>query len=434
MMHAYIAWKPNKQDHLRQRGEVMLSTNQDRIRERIETLGGFNATPGNGCTRLSYSHEYRKAQDFIARECRALGLEVAIDGIGNMRARLSGTDPNALPVLTGSHIDTVLYGGNYDGVVGVVGALEALSVIKEQKLILKHPVELIVFVEEEGASFGSATAGSKALIGRYSPDGLKHLLNDDGLSMFDAAKKFGLNPEEMNSHTIVRGQFKAMLELHIEQSVVLESESIPIGIVQAIAGIKQFKVELTGLPNHAGATPMNLRNDPMAGASRIISFVEDAAKSMVLETTVGTVGKIHCMPNITNVIPGKVIFSVDIRDVRPEGIERMEELLRGKIVEVCKEYGLKSEVTLLGDSRPIVLPDALISTIESVAKGLGVPYLKMNSGAVHDSCLLADIMDVGMIFVPSVNGRSHVPEEYTKYEDIKLGCDILLAAIVELAR
>lgn len=412
----------------------MLSTNQDRIRERIETLGSFNATPGSGCTRFSYSPEYRKAQDFIESECIALGLEVAIDGIGNMRASLPGTDPNALPVLTGSHMDTVLYGGNYDGVVGVVGALESLTVMKEQNILLTHPVELIVFIEEEGASFGSGTMGSKVLTGMYSPDRLKHLLNDDGLSMFEAAKKFGLDPEEMGSHTIERGQFKAMLELHIEQSVVLESESIPIGIVQAIAGIKQFKVELTGVPNHAGATPMHLRKDTMAGASRIISFVEDAARSKVFETTVGTVGKIQCLPNIPNVIPGKVTFSVDIRDVCPEGIERMEELTRRKIEEVCQEYGLRSEVTLLGESRPIVLPDGMISLIESVAISRDVPYLRMNSGAVHDSCLLADIMDVGMIFVPSVNGRSHVPEEYTKYEDIKLGCDILLAALVELAR
>lgn len=412
----------------------MLSTSLNRIRERIEALGRFNATPGNGCTRFSYSPEYRKAQDFLASECSDLGLEVTFDAIGNMRARLEGSDPDALPVLTGSHIDTVLFGGNYDGVVGVVGALEALAVIKEQKLILTHPVELIVFVEEEGASFGSTMAGSKAFVGKYLSDDLKHLLNDDGLSMFDAAKRYGLHPEKMGSHTIAQDQFKAMLELHIEQSVVLESESIPIGIVQAIAGIKQFKVELTGVPNHAGATPMHLRNDPMAGASRIISFVEDAARSRVFQTTVGTVGKIQCLPNTPNVIPGNVIFSVDIRDVRSEGIERMEELLRNKIEQVCMEYGLESEVTLLGDSRPIVLPEGLISQIESVAKKRDVPYLRMNSGAVHDSCLLADIMDVGMIFVPSVNGRSHVPEEYTKYEDIKLGCDILLATLVQLAR
>lgn len=414
-------------------GEVMLSTNLERIRERIEILGSFNATPGNGCTRFSYSSEYRKALDFLVYECRDLGLDVKIDGIGNMRARLAGTDPDALPVLTGSHLDTVLYGGNYDGVVGVVGALEALAVLKEQDISLKHPVELIVFIEEEGASFGSTPTGSKALTGRYSTEDLKHLLNNEGISFYDAAIKFGLNPEDICTQTITRGQYKAMLELHIEQSVVLESESIPIGIVQAIAGIKQLKVELTGVPNHAGATPMKLRNDPMAGASRIISFVEDAAKSLVFDTTVGTVGKINCYPNIPNVIPGKVIFSVDIRDVRPEGIERMEELLRGKIAEVCREYGLRSEVILLGESRPIVLPETLVSTLESVAKGLGVPYLKMNSGAVHDSCLLADIMDVGMIFVPSVNGRSHVPEEYTRHEDIKLGCDILLSAILKLA-
>ena len=225
-----------------------------------------------------------------------------------------------------------------------------------------------------------------------------------------------------------------MLELHIEQSVVLELHSIPIGIVQAIAGIKQFRIELEGIPNHAGATPMQLRNDPLAAACRIISFVEDAAKSLVFETTVGTVGKIHCLPNVTNVIPGRVTFSVDVRDVEDAGIERMEKLIREKIEGVCLEYGLTSKVTLLGESRSVVLPDRLVSIIESVAKGQRVPYLKMNSGAVHDSCLLADIMDVGMIFVPSVNGRSHVPEEYTKYEDIKLGCDILLAAIEELAR
>ncbi|MEA3507470.1 MAG: Zn-dependent hydrolase [Synergistota bacterium] len=412
----------------------MLATNFDRITKRIETLGGFNATPGNGCTRVSYSPQYRQAQEFLVAECEAAGLEVAIDAIGNMRARREGTTPGAKAVLSGSHIDTVPHGGNYDGVVGVVGALEALTVLAENNVRLTRPLELIIFVEEEGSVFGSTTAGSKALAGVYGVDDLKRLKNDEGTSFFDAAADYGLDPSAIGEYRLDSKEIKAMVELHIEQSVVLESQGLPLGVVQAIAGIRQFAIELQGVANHAGATPMNLRNDPLAAASRVISFVEEAADKKAFDTTVGTVGRIQCRPNVSNVIPGRVAFTVDARDVMPEGLETMDRLLRAEVKRVADRYGLKATVNLIGESRPITLPQSVSNVIENAAKNRDVPFLRMNSGAVHDACLLADITDVGMIFVPSAGGRSHVPEEFTRMEDIATGCDVLLDTLVELAR
>lgn len=410
-----------------------MQVNIDRIKRRIDKLSSFNATPGNGCTRFSFSEEYEKALDFIKQECAEMGLPASIDGIGNLRCRLEGSLPDSPSILTGSHLDTVPFGGNYDGVVGVVGALEVLNVINEQKISIKNSVELIVFVEEEGSSFGSTMVGSKTLVGRYKTEDLKCLLNESGTSFYEAAKNFGLNPEGIEPGCFEKGQFKAMLELHIEQSLVLESRSVPVGIVKAIAGIKQFKVILKGVPNHAGATPMDLRNDPLCGAAKLITFLELSAKYDAFDSTVATVGKIQCYPNVPNVIPGEVVFTVDIRDVRAEGIERVEALFREEIQKISSDYGLEWEFSMIGETETIELAENLIDLLERNAKQLKMSYFKMNSGAVHDSSLLAELTDVGMIFVPSVKGRSHVPEEYTEIQDIKLGCDLLLASIIELA-
>lgn len=418
----------------KQGGAYMLSTSIDRIRKHIETFAGFNATPRIGCTRVSYSPQYRQAQDYLVRECEAAGLAVSIDAIGNIRARREGTAPGARAVLSGSHIDTVPHGGNYDGVAGVVGALEALTVLAENSISLSHPIELIVFVEEEGSVFGSTTAGSKALAGVYGVDDLKRLKDNEGKSFFDTAAEYGLDPAAIGRFRLDGEKIKAMVELHIEQSVVLESQGFPLGVVQAIAGIRQFSIELCGVANHAGATPMNLRNDPMAAASRIITFVEEAAAQKAFDTTVGTVGRIQCQPNVSNVIPGRVVFTVDARDVKPEGLETMDRLLRSEVKRVADEYGLTATVDLLGESRPITLSQNISGVIENAAINRNVSFLRMNSGAVHDACLLADITDVGMIFVPSAGGRSHVPEEFTTMEDIATGCDVLLDTLVELAR
>ncbi|HOJ82605.1 MAG TPA: Zn-dependent hydrolase [Acetomicrobium flavidum] len=412
----------------------MLETNLERIRHNLETLSTFNSTPDHGCTRLSFSHEHRRALDFLTEACTSLGMDVVIDPVGNFRARLKGSSLSAPAVMCGSHIDTVLHGGKFDGAAGVVAALEALTVIKEQEVSLRHPLELIAFVEEEGASFGGGLVGSKALVGQYTVKDLMKIVNDEGVSFYEAAKRFGLNPDDLENYVIKKGDVKALIELHIEQGNVLYTKSIPLGVVEAIVGIRQLSVTLTGMANHAGTTPMNLRHDALAAASKLISFVEHCARHEAFDTTVATVGKIHCFPNVTNVIPGKVVFSVDIRDIRDEGISKVEQLIREEVKRISSEYGLQYSISLVGDSKPVKLSEEVISVIQRTAEEVGVKYLKMHSGAGHDSAILTEVTDVGMIFVPSIEGISHAPDENTTFEDLKTGCDVLVNSLVKLAQ
>ena len=410
-----------------------METNLNRIIEEIELFSNFNTTPGKGVTRFSYSDADKEAKNYLKQHFESLDLEVSIDAVGNIRAKRKGTDVNAPSVMTGSHIDTVLYGGKFDGVVGVVGALEVIRVLNENSIPTWHPVEVVIFVEEEGSNFMSTMAGSKAMIGKYGPEELKNLVTDKGVSMYEMAKSSGFSPEKAHDSVIKPGEIKAMIELHIEQAAVLDVEDIPTGIVKAIAGIKTYTIEIEGVSNHAGATPMHLRNNPMSAAAEIISQVDSIVAQKANSTTVGTVGRIICEPNVANIIPEKVMFTLDVRDVDPEGIDIPVAEIEKLLDSTARKHGVKKQMTLVAEAAPIKLADDVIEIIEEEAKRRGIRYKLMNSGAVHDSSMLADVTSVGMIFVPSVNGRSHVQYEKTEFEDIKLGCDLLLGAVYKLA-
>ncbi|KON30371.1 N-carbamoyl-L-amino acid hydrolase [miscellaneous Crenarchaeota group-15 archaeon DG-45] len=410
-----------------------METNIERVKKDIEAICRFNSTPGMGYTRFSYSPEDAEAREYLLGEFAEAGLEANVDAVGNIRARLEGVDPEAPVVMSGSHIDTVLHGGMFDGLVGTVGALEAVRSIVESGVRTKHPIEVVVFVEEEGSNFGSTTAGSKAMVGIYGLEDIRRLKNDEGVSMYDMAKGFGLDPDDITGHVLGPGEVKAMIELHIEQSVVLDAEGIPIGIVEAIAGIKSYEIELTGVANHAGATPMHMRQDPLAAAAKVIAAVGGIAGKTGSPSTVGTVGRIVCEPNVPNVIPGRVLFTLDARDVNPEGIDMLVRRTEETMKEAARVHGVGASMRLIGESKTIIVPTEMIDLIEESARERGIPYRLMHSGAVHDSCLLAEITDIGMIFAPSIDGRSHVPEESTGFEDVKTGCDLLLDTILKLA-
>jgi hydantoinase/carbamoylase family amidase len=399
----------------------------------IDGISAFNATAGNGYTRFSYSEADRQAREYLIRKFNELGLSIRVDGVGNIRARLDGTRRGARVVMTGSHIDTVRNGGKFDGVVGVVCALEVVRSIVEEGRRLTHPIEIVVFAEEEGSNFMATMAGSKAMTGKYCVQDLKELVNEDGTSMYQTVKRFGLDPDRLEDEVIRPGEIKAMIEVHIEQGAMLAEEKVPIGIVEAIAGIKTFSIELEGVSNHAGTTPMHLRKNPMTAAARIISELDDIIKEMGTPKTVGTVGKILCEPNVPNIIPGKVSFTIDLRDVVPVGINAVETRLRERIQEEATRGRLGSTITVVSATEPISLDEVIVAAIERVAIRKGVAYRRMQSGAVHDSSVLAGITKVGMIFVPSINGRSHAPEEQTDIKDILVACDVLCGVINELA-
>ena len=405
----------------------------ERIKNDIETIAQFNTTPGNGTTRYTYSKEDQGVREYLIKEMTALGLDIIIDAIGNIRGRLKGKN-NELPVvMTGSHIDTVTYGGNFDGVAGVIAGLEALRVFVENGVKPMHPIELIVFVEEEGPQFNFPLAGSRILTGKYDVEVLKDQKNNDGISMYEKAIQFGLDPSEMKKYLFKKNEIKAMIELHIEQSVVLDELNIPVGIVEAVAGRKWIELSFMGNSNHAGATPMQFRKDPMVGAAQIIANLREIVTEKANETTVGTVGRINCYPNEPNVIPEKVTFTIDVRDTDQNGIDTVEKEVRALAEEVCQTYHLKFTMEQLSETQPILFSKEVIDAIELSATNRKTSFIKMNSGALHDSCLMNDVTQVGMIFVPSIEGRSHCPQELTQYTDIKAGVDVLIGALIELA-
>lgn len=409
-----------------------MEINLSRLMNDFENIVGFTSTPGNGCTRFSYSKEDRRVREYLFARMEELGMDVKVDAIGNIRATY-GKELNRPSIMIGSHHDTVKNGGKYDGLTGVLAALEIIRVLKEEKAELQQPIELVSFAEEEGSNFGITMLGSKVFAGKYSLEELKTIKNAEGKSVYETAKDFGFEIDQAERDILQRGEIDAMIELHIEQGQILESQQKSIGIVQAIAGMRTYKVTIEGDSNHAGTTPMDLRSDPMAGAAEIISQIRKTAKNDVLQSTVATVGKIECRPNIPNVIPQEVEFYVDIRDVEAKGVEIVSGKLAQKVKEVSDEHSLKCTIELVGESRTVKLSSRLIEKIEETAIEKRFDYLKLNSGAVHDTAMLSGLTDIGMIFIPSKGGKSHCPEEYTSEKDLKAGCDLLLNVVRKLA-
>lgn len=388
----------------------------------------------DGCTRHSYSLQDKIAREYIIKQCRDLDLDVTIDGVGNIRALYSG-DGNVsnMSILVGSHIDTVTSGGAYDGVLGVICGLETIRVIKENHIHIKHPLELIIFSEEEGSNFAGTMLGSKALIGKLTKEELKETHNDDGKSAYEVIKDFGYDPESMQDHVIKPGQIKAMIEMHIEQGDSLDREGFEIGIVQAIAGQRTYKITLNGVSNHAGSTQMISRHDPLVGASQVIYALKQEAVNYEDKTAVATVGKIACYPNASNAIAEQVEFYVDIRDVNQKGILDLSDTLKVLVDNTCMENGLTSKIDMIAQSPIVCLDDHIKDVLVQAAQRSATSYKLTNSGAVHDSVMLTEITKVGMLFVPSVDGLSHCPQEFTKEKDIEKGCNILIDAVTDLA-
>lgn len=333
--------------------------------------------------------------------------------------------------MAGSHIDSVFQGGRFDGVAGVVSALEVVRVIAERETPHRHPIDIVVFAEEEGSRFESVMIGSRIWIGKFSLHDLHKFKDKDGISYIEAMESCGLVPDD--PAILKSGEVKAMLELHIEQSLILESKGLQIGVVEGINGIKQFIVTIYGVSNHAGATPMGLRHDALQGAVRMIAAVEEIAAHDMGKNTVATVGFLSCEPGQANVIPGRVQFTIDIRDLDSNRLDETTKKITAVIQKICQDRELNFEIKPRSDTPPVVLSEDIVHLIERIARERNIKTLRMPSGALHDSSILPEITNVGMIFVPSKDERSHCPEEFTDLKDIKLGADILLGTIIELA-
>ncbi|MGB3413471.1 MAG: M20 family metallo-hydrolase [Microbacteriaceae bacterium] len=388
---------------------------------------------GNGVTRLGYTPLERKAHDIFRSFMEDLGAEVTVDTAGNTIAELKPETASNLSALgTGSHLDSVPQGGSFDGIAGVVAGMELARSLVASKTALHRPWRFVVFANEEGARFGQACNGSRAVAGLSTVSGLKGLHDNAGITLYDAMKDVGLDPDRLEDSRWNPEDWHAFIELHIEQGNQLEQRALPIGIVDSISGSTRMKVRFKGTASHTGGTPMHHRRDALAGAAECVLFGEKLANSQSHHGNRITVGYLQVHPNSTTTIPGEVEFNVDIRDFDTLRQRDTAAILIEEFSAIAERRNLDITLEKIGDTSPVMLSGRVASAIEKASKSLAKKYYVMSSGASHDSQQVAHIVDTGMIFVPSKDGLSHVPEEWTDYDQIAEGTRVLAAALLQL--
>jgi beta-ureidopropionase / N-carbamoyl-L-amino-acid hydrolase len=385
-----------------------------------------------GFNRLVFSEADWAACDYFAGLMREAGLAVRTDAWGNLIGRLPGTDPGAPAVATGSHLDTVPEGGNYDGGVGSVAGLGALLRLKARGPF-RHPLELIVFRGEESSRFGIHTMGSKAMSGLATVEDWRGLKDRAGTTLAEVLAVKGLDLERLPEAVRRRGELKAFVEVHIEQCFVLEQAGIPIGVVEAIAAPIRMKVSVTGIASHSGATPMGKRRDALVTASRIVLAVQEEAMRRADRRIVGTVGILNAFPGALNVVPGRAELWVDLRGIEEASLAETQAAVTAAARRIAEREGTRVEVEIISADTPVPMDPAVIGGIEAACRRLGVPYLRMPSGAGHDAMNMARITAAGMIFIPCRDGISHNPDEYASPADILRGMDVLTETLCGLA-
>lgn len=407
---------------------------KEQVAKLFEDIGNIGKGE-KGITRLAYSEVEVKAREYIKEQMKKLGLKVRMDEAGNIIGRLETEGTTGLVVATGSHVDTVPEGGNYDGVVGVIGGLAAVQRLKN-KGSLAHPIEVICFASEESSRFGIATIGSKAMAGMIDPAEEKWRLrkDQDGVSLSQAMKQAGCSLEKISEAARNEEEFKAFVELHIEQGPVLEREGIDVGIVEAIAAPTRMMIDIEGVADHSGATPMNYRSDAAVAAGKIIVAVQRFAKTEAQHGTVGTVGVVNISPNALNVVPGHARVGVDIRGIKYESIERVLAQLSAELKVIAEEEKVAVSVEKLGNEKPVSMDANIMRSSEDAAQKLGLSFKRMPSGAGHDAMNIATLAGVGMVFIPCRNGISHNPAEYVGIDSIMKGIDVLTETLYELAK
>lgn len=403
-----------------------LKVNEQRIANRIVELSKFGMDDKGHGYRVAYTKGDIEGRVWFMELMKNAGLESTIDAGGNIIGKRKGKNPSLKPIAFGSHIDMVPDGGNYDGTLGSISALEVIEVLNESKMITDHPLEVLIFANEEGG-----TVGSKAMIGQLSAEELKQS-SQSGLTMAEGIKGIGGNPDNIQSCIRKNGDFHAFFELHIEQRGILETENIQIGVVEGIIGRIAWDVMVEGVANHAGSTPMNLRQDALLAASKLVIAVNEVITGLK-GNQVGTIGKIDALPGAYNVIPGKVTLGLEIRDLSMDKIK----LLFGEIEKRAAAIGKDSKTKISFQQQPIVLKPAFTNkafqqTINASAKGLGFTTKFMQSGPYHDSSQMSVISPMAMIFVPSVGGISHSYKEFTKTADMTNGANVLLQTILSV--
>jgi N-carbamoyl-L-amino-acid hydrolase len=403
-----------------------LRVNSQRLEQRIKALAEFGKNAHGGLDRVAFSDADIQGRKFLISLMKDAGLNVRVDEAGNIIGHREGLESELTPIMFGSHSDTVPDGGKYDGALGVLGAIECVQVLHEKNITTKHPLEVIVFTDEEGG-----LVGSRAITGTLTPTALQ-VVSHSRKTVHQGIIDLGGDPEKLDRVIRKEGDIKAFIEIHIEQGKILETKNIDIGVVEGIVGISWWNVTIEGFANHAGTTPMDMRQDAILAAAHFIIAVNRVVTS-VPGRQVGTVGRIKAEPGAPNVIPGKVVMSLELRDLSGEKIESLYKKIEQEGRAIVKKTGTKISFSSIDATAIPALTDLSIRKyIDESAKELGLSTLFMPSGAGHDAQDMTKIAPTGMIFIPSVGGISHSPNEYSRPEDLTNGVNVLLRTILKI--
>lgn len=399
--------------------------NGDRLNAQLKALSQFGANPQGGVSRVAYSEYDRQGRAYAQQLMRDAGLDVHLDTAGNIFGRRAGSNPQLKPLWFGSHIDSVPDGGNYDGDVGSLGAIEVARTLKERGITTRHPLDVVIFQNEEGG-----TVGSRALVGELSETDLD-LGTRSGKTVRNGITFIGGNPARLAESRKAKGDVAAYVELHIEQGATLDREGLNIGVVEGIVGLGWWDITIDGFANHAGTTAMNDRKDAMLAFARFTEMVHRVVTSEP-GRQVGTVGKVLAFPGATNVIPGKVQCTLDMRDIDDAKIQRLFERIRTESQQIASATGTTFAFQPTHHSRAAICDATMQDVIERQARGLSLTTRRLPSGAGHDAQHMAKVCPSAMIFIPSVKGISHAPQEFSTPQDITNGANVLLQTILAL--
>jgi N-carbamoyl-L-amino-acid hydrolase len=402
-----------------------LRINGARVNAHLAELAQFGKTPEGGTHRVAYSDADLQARQYAMKLMREAKLDVSVDAAGNLIGRRAGGDPGLKPLMIGSHIDSVPEGGSYDGQVGSMGAIEVAQTLAENNVRLRHPLEVVLFQNEEGG-----TIGSHALAKGLSEKEL-NLVTNSKKTIREGIKFIGGNPDQLAGVVRKKGDIAAYVELHIEQGGILHQEHIDIGVVEGIVSVNWWDVTIEGFANHAGTTPMKGRRDALLAAAKYIDAVNRIVTS-IPGRQVGTVGKIQALPGAYNVVPGKVATSLGLRDLDAAKVQMVFEKIQAEVREIEKATGAKFEFKQTNATPPAPTDARIRRLIDDAAKQLGFTTKLMPSGAGHDAQEIANLCPVGMIFVPSRDGISHSPREFSTPADITNGTNVLLHTLLRL--
>ncbi len=403
-----------------------------RLRRRLEQLSTFGRPPqgtfDSGVSRVAYSDADIRARAWLMDEMRGAGLRPVIDPAGSIFARW-GPDNGRPPILFGSHIDSVPGGGNFDGDLGSLAALEVIQACQSAGVTPRRPLEMVIWAHEESTAFGRGTAASRIAAGDLKAGDLDQVWN--GLPRAEAIRKIGGDPSRIDGAVRQAGAWHSYLELHIEQGGTLDRARVPIGIVEGIVAIHRYDVDVVGFANHAGTTPMDERQDALQAASRLVLAVRELVTARQ-GPQVGTVGRLDVEPNSPNVVPGRVRLSVEFRDLSEATLAAMGEELRARADAVARETRTSITATLATTNPPALADAGVQAAIARAADAAGLDARRLPSGAGHDAQMIARLCPMGMIFVPSIGGISHSPKERTAWDDCARGAAVLLGAVLDL--